>query len=227
MRPPWLRASRGGSLAVCLLLGSPLGFGLAPHLRRPNGCASSARLGGFAAASAALVPAPAVASALKRKARKTGILYNYHFFRLAGRVRLPLPANLKSVLITCRKVRAPCLPACGSAFALVPRATPCGAFAGVSVQNDYLARFSLRLCAAVIFGSFLFSLCRVGARRFRLLLFENSRKRLTFPSIYATICLPQQIDALFSVNPSVTQKTRFVKRVFLLHREKRARGKSG
>jgi hypothetical protein len=26
------------------------------------------------------------------KSRKTGILYNYHFFRLAGWVRLPLPA---------------------------------------------------------------------------------------------------------------------------------------
>ena len=39
---------------------------------------------GFAAASAALVPAPAVASAVKRKAHKTGILYNYHFFRLGG-----------------------------------------------------------------------------------------------------------------------------------------------
>lgn len=92
---------------------------------------------------------------------------------------------------------------------------------------SYFARFSLRLCAAVIFGSFLFSLCRVGARRFRRSPFENSRKRLTFPPIYATICLPQQIDALFSVNPSVTQKTRFVKRVFLLYQGEAGNGKSG
>lgn len=120
------------------------------------------------------------------------------------------------MLITHRKVRPPYLPAHGSVFGLVPRATPCGAFAGASVQNDYFARFSLLLCAAVIFDSFLYSLCRVGARRFRRSPFENSRKRLTFPSIYATICLPQQIKRCSRFNPSVTQKRPLVKRSFFV-----------
>lgn len=95
MRSPEICASRGGSLGGFLVPGSPLGRrSRSPTSAERRVCAFSARLGGFAAASADLVPAPAVVSALKRKARKTSILYNYHFFRLAGRVRL-LPPRLR------------------------------------------------------------------------------------------------------------------------------------
>lgn len=82
---PWVvswclarRLTLGESRFACLHLGE---------------CASFARLGGFCGGKRRRSFSRfRRGSRVKRKARKTGILYNYHFFRLAGRVRLPLPA---------------------------------------------------------------------------------------------------------------------------------------
>ena len=131
---------------------------------------------------------------VKRKSRKTGILYNYHFFRLGGGCRCSLRLalhHLKKALITQPLSLAPFLPlrlvvrfglSSPRRVRLVPSA----------VQNELFCAVFASVVRRRGSCSSLVSLCRVGARRFRRSPFRKLPKTVDNPvnlcyNLFATI----------------------------------------